>query len=873
VATTGNDSNAGTSSSPWKTIAKAGATAQAGDTVYFKGGVYNVATPQHVVNSGTSSAWISFKGVAGEKPIFDGTNLDVTTDDAIMMIEDCSYILVENMHFRNSTGQGISIYISDNVTVQYCSTDLTWKSGIGIWGDKMLARWAHHIKILNNVIARPNSREAPGADPNATQPPHESISFGRVSDYECAYNEVYGGHKEGIDSKGPNSRGKIHHNYIHDKERVAIYVDAWSESLSDIEIYENKIENCNHGISVASEDNQAVDDVRIHNNTTYNISRIAYAIGQNGPDNKLTNISFINNSSYLCDHAVLIPVGPISGVTIRNNIFYGTRYQVINLQGDAAAQKIVTDYNLIDVDPLWTDPTHGDFTLKEGSPAINAGHPDAKYNDADGSRNDQGAIPYSQWTAVTKPTAPSNLSAAAASSSSVDLTFTDNADNETGFNVNYRRTGVTNWTAKSFGASSGTGSVVATVSGLTAKTGYDFQVCAVNSAGSSAYTATKTATTLDDTVVTNGTTSVYECEILAKTSSDTVSTYTDSLASGGKWTYLAANAVGDYVEYTLNVSAAGTYDIVLGYKKAASRGVCQLKIDGTNQSATVNQSGSGWAQAALGSKALSAGNHTFRFQVTAANASSYALSCDVIKLTGNGGGTTNNPPSANAGSDITVTDTDNSGAESVTLDGSASTDDNGISSYTWAEGTNSLGTTQTLSASLSVGTHTITLTVKDAANQTATDTVVVTVNAGSSTTAIADDFESGSFSGGTGWAATSWTTTGPSWQMPAVVTANIPTGGSGKCANLYRDGAMERAISLSGAKTLTYDYKTVGLDSGESAVCEVKTGTTWTVKKTYTTNTSGSDSVALTGSETAIRFRCKASKIDELMSVDDIEIK
>jgi pectin methylesterase-like acyl-CoA thioesterase len=40
VATTGNDSNSGTQSDPWKTVQHAADTARAGSTVYVRGGIY-----------------------------------------------------------------------------------------------------------------------------------------------------------------------------------------------------------------------------------------------------------------------------------------------------------------------------------------------------------------------------------------------------------------------------------------------------------------------------------------------------------------------------------------------------------------------------------------------------------------------------------------------------------------------------------------------------------------------------------------------------------------------------------------------------------------------------------------------------------------
>ena len=90
----------------------------------------------------------------------------------------------------------------------------------------------------------------------------------------------------------------------------------------------------------------------------------------------------------------------------------------------------------------------------------------------------------------------------------------------------------------------------------------------------------------------------------------------------------------------------------------------------------------------------------------------------------------NQPPVANAGSDITVTDSDNSGSESVMLNGSASTDDGTIVSYQWLNGTTSLGAGIMLTTSLPVGATTVTLRVTDNLGLTATDTVLVTVQAG-----------------------------------------------------------------------------------------------------------------------------------------------
>ncbi|MCC7575412.1 MAG: DNRLRE domain-containing protein, partial [Methanomethylovorans sp.] len=82
-------------------------------------------------------------------------------------------------------------------------------------------------------------------------------------------------------------------------------------------------------------------------------------------------------------------------------------------------------------------------------------------------------------------------------------------------------------------------------------------------------------------------------------------------------------------------------------------------------------------------------------------------------------------PVANAGADQTVTvDSE------VIFDGSASTDDNGIASYSWdfGDGTVGSGEVSPVHTYITAGTYTVTLTVTDTVGQTATDTVTVVVS-------------------------------------------------------------------------------------------------------------------------------------------------
>jgi uncharacterized protein YhjY with autotransporter beta-barrel domain len=89
------------------------------------------------------------------------------------------------------------------------------------------------------------------------------------------------------------------------------------------------------------------------------------------------------------------------------------------------------------------------------------------------------------------------------------------------------------------------------------------------------------------------------------------------------------------------------------------------------------------------------------------------------------------PPTANAGPDQNVADSDQQPGESVTLNGSASADPDGtIASYVWRNAANQqVATGATPVVRLTDGQQTLTLTVTDNSGATATDTVNIRVTA------------------------------------------------------------------------------------------------------------------------------------------------
>jgi PKD repeat protein len=95
------------------------------------------------------------------------------------------------------------------------------------------------------------------------------------------------------------------------------------------------------------------------------------------------------------------------------------------------------------------------------------------------------------------PTAPTGLAASAVSSSQIDLSWTDNSNDETGFKIESAPDGVT-WTQI---ATTGADVKVYSNTGLSAGTAYSYRVRAYNAIGNSNYSNVQAATTMAPAVI------------------------------------------------------------------------------------------------------------------------------------------------------------------------------------------------------------------------------------------------------------------------------------------------------------------------------------------------------------------------------------
>lgn len=132
----------------------------------------------------------------------------------------------------------------------------------------------------------------------------------------------------------------------------------------------------------------------------------------------------------------------------------------------------------------------------------------------------------------------------------------------------------------------------------------------------------------------------YQAESLARTAyGATASVITDSAASNGSWIKLDGDSGGDYVQFTVPVTA-GARTISFRYKTDAARAKCRLRIvdDNSLVGSEIDQYGTAatYKTSTIGSKTFTVtGNKTFRFEVSgrnAANTTGYTLSIDSITV-------------------------------------------------------------------------------------------------------------------------------------------------------------------------------------------------------------------------------------------------
>jgi hypothetical protein len=394
-----SDTGPGTQTAPWRTILYAAKTARAGETVLIKRGTY----PES--ESGRVS--VSYSGTAGNPITFaayPGDERQVIISGATFRVAGRSHVTVRGLKVTGVRGldsRGFSVEgPGTNITLSGNETYDTQSSGIGVWG----VRWSQdpgNYQHLFNVVVEDNLVRLAcngGYDECITVANGVNNVIVRNNEITQSGADSLGG--EGIDFKEGVSGGQIHGNYVHDINKVAIYLDAGGVGIgpggiTNINISGNLVANITNGagIEVGTEGPGNVSGVNVFNNVVRGSRNALLLYAHPAGSGTVTNVTVVNNTAYLNNaYGIRIdyPAARASGLVARNNISHLNAYGNYSVNGGAA---VSADHNLLGIDPLFVNAVAGDLRLRAGSPAVDAGSPTgAPAVDFAGISRPQGAI-------------------------------------------------------------------------------------------------------------------------------------------------------------------------------------------------------------------------------------------------------------------------------------------------------------------------------------------------------------------------------------------------------------------------------------------------------------------------------------------------
>ena len=366
--TNGNDSNDGrTTTTAWKHIQKACDSAQAGTTVYIRGGTYHENLTIKAV--GTAINPILFSNYNSEIVVLDGTG---TTGTTMLHIIDASYA-----YFHGITIQNLTVNNAQGVLVESSAAGIS--TGLGF----------NNITI-KNINWTNNAATIPTANDNA----QGFIAYGRAGGISnitidsCVVSNCILGFSEAMTLDGNINGFSIRNSILHDNTNIGIDIagnyhvssnpstdHARNGTIADNSCYRNishyataggiyvdggmavviernKCYENGWGIEIGCEENGTTDSVIVRDNLIYNNLQAGMSIG--GYTKTTTGQvlhSLIRNNTFFRNNSTQDGTGEIaitkaSNCTFINNVFY-TNSQNVLLSADTISPQSnnVLNYN------------------------------------------------------------------------------------------------------------------------------------------------------------------------------------------------------------------------------------------------------------------------------------------------------------------------------------------------------------------------------------------------------------------------------------------------------------------------------------------------------------------------------------------------
>jgi hypothetical protein len=384
VSTTGDDSNPGTQTAPWRTVQHAADTVRAGSTVNVRGGVYEELVSIKASGNATDG-YITLRSYPGETAVLDAEHFTPSGRSGILTIQNKSYVRIEGFEIRNFR------------TAEHRLTPL----GISIMGA------GSHIELLKNNVHHIEQtfkgRDGPGHGANGfgiavygteaktpiselvidgnevhhlqTGSSESLVVNGNVTNFRITRNVVHDNNNIGIDVIGfertaPDPAvdqardgvvsGNLVYNitsrgnpaYRNDESPDGIYVDGGTRIL----IEQNVMHDVDFGIELASEHkDRATSYITARNNLIYHCHTAGVSIGGYAPERGHTDHSTVVNNTLYDNDTSGTGSGEfqmqwnMSDDIFENNIVYAGPHCLIAVnksQVEKNKQPVTSDHNL-----------------------------------------------------------------------------------------------------------------------------------------------------------------------------------------------------------------------------------------------------------------------------------------------------------------------------------------------------------------------------------------------------------------------------------------------------------------------------------------------------------------------------------------------
>jgi hypothetical protein len=334
VSATGSDSNPGTQTAPWRTVQHAADTARAGSTVNVRGGVYEELVSINASGNATDG-YITLRSYPGETAILDAEHFTPSGRNAVLTIQNKSYVRIEGLEIRNFH------------TAEHRLTPL----GISVIGS------GSHIELLKNNVHHIQQtfegRDAPGRGGNGFGiAVYGTDAKTPISELVIDGNEVHHlktGSSESLVVNGNVTSFRITHNVVHDNNNIGIDVIGFERTAPD-----PAVDQARDGLVSGN----LVYNITSRGNPAYRNDESSDGIYVDGGTRVLIEQNVIHDVDFGIELASEHKDRATSYITARNNLIYHCHTAGVSI-GGYAPERGHTDHCTMVNNTLYDDDTSG----------------------------------------------------------------------------------------------------------------------------------------------------------------------------------------------------------------------------------------------------------------------------------------------------------------------------------------------------------------------------------------------------------------------------------------------------------------------------------------------------------------------------------